>query len=579
MANLTVRQTLEADIPLFGTARMRQIGLILLLLLVIFTIFALFSAFQIANLEDALIVESTPGQLILWLVEQSAEEAPISWLGQAAKSWAASLGQVTLDVTTGMGGVQSLMRLYLLGVGGLAAVGLVGVIINANWSRWALLLTLIGLDILLFIVPTAEGDRSLLLVLAAIFMLLAVLLLAPGRVTKTLGFLVALSAILMTWEVVKSFAESINYQIGLNQPGWNYQSYETLEDSLQALQNGEITALIIDRKDIQDLMPAFPEEETSDTDYPQLRLLSNIDRETRLAGLPVVPNFPGRLGVAVRADEAEQWTSLSSLSRENLGTVAGSFAEERLLSQPRTLVLLDLKIITDLNLPHLQDIAEALTQPARRNGPLLLVRILSDAGLYTWTEALVGFISGGILGFLLGTLFAHSGLMQRGLLPYVVASQTVPILAIAPMVVIWLGANWVSVAVISAYLTFFPVTINTMRGLESPHPNALELMHSYAASKWTIMWKLRFPAALPYIFTALKVSATASVVGAIIGELPSGIRDGLGRAILDFSSDYSLVSTPKLWGAIFVAAVVGIIFFLIVTLVERMLLPQRPQTQ
>jgi NitT/TauT family transport system permease protein len=158
------------------------------------------------------------------------------------------------------------------------------------------------------------------------------------------------------------------------------------------------------------------------------------------------------------------------------------------------------------------------------------------------------------------------------LLPYVVASQTVPILAIAPMVVIWLGAGPVSVAVIAAYITFFPVTINTMRGLQSPQPTALELMQSYAASRWEILWILRFPSALPYIFTALKVSATASVVGAIIGELPSSIRDGLGRAILDFSSDYSLISTPKLWAAIMIAAVVGITFFVIVSVIERIAL-------
>ena len=179
---------------------------------------------------------------------------------------------------------------------------------------------------------------------------------------------------------------------------------------------------------------------------------------------------------------------------------------------------------------------------------------------------------GASLGFVLGTVFAHFGALERGLLPYVVASQTVPILAIAPMVVIWLGAGPLSVAVIAAYLTFFPVTINTLRGLRSPHPTALELMNSWAASRWQIMWKLRFRAALPYLFTALKVSATASVVGAIIGELPSSIRSGLGRAILDFSSDYSAVSTPKLWGAILVAASVGMLSFLLVSLAEWLVL-------
>ncbi len=231
------------------------------------------------------------------------------------------------------------------------------------------------------------------------------------------------------------------------------------------------------------------------------------------------------------------------------------------------------KFASDLNLPHLWQIAEAFGNPSRRNGPPLIA-ILVDAAWFTFREALVGFILGAALGFTLGVVFAHSSLLERGLMPYVVASQTIPILAIAPMVIIWLQAGWVSVAIISAYLTFFPVTINTLRGLRSPDPTMLELMHSYAASPWVILWKLRFPAALPYIFTALKISATASVVGAIIGELPSGIRDGLGGAILNFNSYY--ISGPnRLWATILVTAVVGIGFFLLVTLVETLVLRGR----
>ncbi len=231
------------------------------------------------------------------------------------------------------------------------------------------------------------------------------------------------------------------------------------------------------------------------------------------------------------------------------------------------------KFSSDLNLPHLWDIYEAFGNQSRRNGPTLIT-VLTAAAWFTFREAVVGFVLGGVLGFGLGVLFAHSSLLERGLMPYVVASQTVPILAIAPMVIIWLQAGWVSVAIISAYLTFFPVTISTLRGLRSPDPTALELMHSYAASKWTILWKLRFPAALPYIFTALKISATASVVGAIIGELPSGIRDGLGGAILNFNSFY--ISGPsRLWATIVITAVLGIVFFLLVTLVETAVLRGR----
>ena len=229
--------------------------------------------------------------------------------------------------------------------------------------------------------------------------------------------------------------------------------------------------------------------------------------------------------------------------------------------------VLDFKVASDLNLPHIWDIATAFSEPARRNGPPL-AGILFSAGLFTFREAITGFLLGGFLGLLLGTIFAHVKLAERGCMPYVVASQTIPILAIAPMVIIWLKAGWLSVAVIAAYLTFFPVTINTLRGLRSPDPAMVELMHSYAASDWDILRKLRFPAAMPYIFTAFKVSATASVVGAIIGELPSGIRNGLGGAILNFNQYY--ISGPqKLWAAVVASACVGILFYILVALLEK----------
>lgn len=235
------------------------------------------------------------------------------------------------------------------------------------------------------------------------------------------------------------------------------------------------------------------------------------------------------------------------------------------------------KFASDLNLPHVWDIGGAFFNPSRRNGPLL-IETLFWASLFTFREAVVGFALGTVMGLTLGTIFAHSLWLERGCMPFVVASQTVPIIALAPMIIIWLQAGWLSVAVISAYLTFFPVTINTLRGLKSPDPMALDLMYSYAASTWAILWKLRFPAALPYIFTALKIGATASVVGAIIGELPSGIRDGLGRAILDFNSYY--ISGPaRLWATIFMSAIVGISFFLLVTGLEAFALRRRPNQQ
>ncbi len=550
--------------------------IIILLALVTVTIAVLLAiTFQNLALDAPLLTDSTLGELATWMTDQSGEEAPESVLGQYAKNWAAQTGVEKLDDSILLVTMRNILMVWCVGIALAGVMGIAGLLTHARWTRNVLLASLLGLDMMLFIVPPLENDPTLELILIGITLMLFILLFASGRVTKVLGFLVILSALLVAWEASKSFADSIGYNITLPQQNWAYTSYPTLEDSLNALEAGEITAVITDRKLLDGIVAPMPPDEEIDADslpYPDLRYLTNIDTSQRILFLPIRPEFPGRLVVAVSADTVENWQSVNQFLSEKIGTVAGEFAETNYLAVPSNLILLDLKIFNDLNLPHLQNIAEAFLQPARRNGPLLLVRILANAGLYTWQEALLGFGFGASLGFVLGALFAHSRLLERGLLPYVVASQTVPILAIAPMVVIWLGAGPASVAVIAAYITFFPVTVNTMRGLQSPNPMAVELMHSYAATRWEIMWKLRFPAALPYIFTALKVSATASVVGAIIGELPSSIRDGLGRAILDFSSDYSMISTPKLWAAIIMAALVGITFFIIVSLIERVAL-------
>jgi NitT/TauT family transport system permease protein len=235
--------------------------------------------------------------------------------------------------------------------------------------------------------------------------------------------------------------------------------------------------------------------------------------------------------------------------------------------------------VNDRTLPHIHDMFGQLFEPSRRNGPLL-IHVLGDAALFTAKEALVGFLLGATVGFLIAIVLVHSTLLQRGLLPYIVASQTVPILAIAPMVVVWLGGRglpgWFSVSVIAAYLTFFPVTINALRGLQSADRRALELMHSYAASRWATLWKLRVPAALPYLFAAFKISATASVVGAIIGELPASIQDGLGGAILNFNQYYAS-SPPSLWATNIIASLLGIAFFLAVVGAERLVVRRAPE--
>ena len=182
---------------------------------------------------------------------------------------------------------------------------------------------------------------------------------------------------------------------------------------------------------------------------------------------------------------------------------------------------------------------------------------------------------GSLLGLGLATAFVHSRLAERAFVPYVIASQTIPIIALAPLIVFALGQGVMSVVVIATYLTFFPVTIAMLRGLRSFDPRALELMRSYGASKTGIYTKLRLPASMPYFFTALKIAATASIVGAIIAEDTGGISEGLGRVITTFNQYYS-TGPEKLWAAIFVAGVLGIAFFLVIRVAEIIVLRGRP---
>lgn len=236
---------------------------------------------------------------------------------------------------------------------------------------------------------------------------------------------------------------------------------------------------------------------------------------------------------------------------------------------------LEFRFANDINMPHIWDIFAAFARPGTRNGPPLIFPLL-DAALFTFRIALVGFALGTVVGLGLALVLIHSRLLNRTLVPYIIASQTVPILVIAPIVVIWLRAGWFSIAIIAAYLTFFPVTISAMRGLQSIKPEMLELMQTYAASPLQILLKLRFPAALPYLFVGFKIAATSSIVGTIVGELPSGASDGLGIVVLNFAQYYT-TAPAKLWATILIAALLGIGAYVLVDAAEALALRARRQ--
>jgi NitT/TauT family transport system permease protein len=229
----------------------------------------------------------------------------------------------------------------------------------------------------------------------------------------------------------------------------------------------------------------------------------------------------------------------------------------------------------DLNLPHVWNIALTFGQPFQRGAGATVAQQLFGAALYTWSEAIAGFAIGTAIGLVLATAFVHFRILERAFVPYVVASQTIPIIALAPMVTYVFGAKITAVITIATFLTFFPVTIAMIRGLRAIDPRALELTRSYAASRWQVYRKLRLPASLPYLFTALKIAATASIVGAIVGESPGGIADGLGRVILT-ANQYYITGPERLWAAIVASGLLGVAFFLIVRAIELVVLRGRP---
>src|SRR5579872_2335375 len=235
--------------------------------------------------------------------------------------------------------------------------------------------------------------------------------------------------------------------------------------------------------------------------------------------------------------------------------------------------------VNDITMPHLHTIVKALFQPAQANGPKLIT-VLWHASLFTAKEAAVGLVIGGVVGFAIAVVLSQSRFLERGIIPYVVASQTIPLLAIAPMVVVGLGSkgihDWLAVAVLAAYLTFFPVTINALRGLQSADPRAVELMRSYAAGRWRILWKLQAPASLPYLFAAFRIAAPLSIVGAIISEPSASIQGGLGGAIVNFNQYYS-IEPQELWATNVISALLGISFFLVVMAAERVVVRRAPE--
>jgi NitT/TauT family transport system permease protein len=202
--------------------------------------------------------------------------------------------------------------------------------------------------------------------------------------------------------------------------------------------------------------------------------------------------------------------------------------------------------------------------------PITSRRSLLFHAWVTLSSTLVGFAIGALLGIVLAVLIVHVRTLERSLMPWIISSQTIPILAIAPIVIVVLGSIGITgllpKSIISAYLCFFPVTISMVKGLTSPDPMQRDLMRTYSASLSQTFWKLRLPASLPYLFAGLKVAIAISLVGAIVGELPTGAQAGLGARLLA-GSYYG--QTIQIWAALVGAAALASVLVAVVGLAER----------
>jgi NitT/TauT family transport system permease protein len=239
----------------------------------------------------------------------------------------------------------------------------------------------------------------------------------------------------------------------------------------------------------------------------------------------------------------------------------------------------------DRVMPHVSDIVSRFGDPISRASDESVLSVVLNAVGYSLRLVLAGFAVGLVAGVLLAVVMTRFQIAERAMLPYLVISQTVPLIALAPLIVSWGGkleigglvwSRWMSASLLGAFLTFFPIAVGTLRGLKSPSASSLELMDSLAAPWRSTLFKLRFPAALPYIVPSLKLGAAGSVIGVVVSEISTGLRGGIGRLVIEFgratTSDPAIVYT-----AVLGAAFLGLVMAGLVSVVDAVLMRNRPK--
>jgi NitT/TauT family transport system permease protein len=239
----------------------------------------------------------------------------------------------------------------------------------------------------------------------------------------------------------------------------------------------------------------------------------------------------------------------------------------------------------DRAMPHVWEMLSRYGRPEIRSSDRKIWSVVLAGAWFSFRLALVGFVIGSLLGLGLSIVMARFRFVERGVLPYLIVSQTVPLIALAPLVVSWGGKleifgwewpRWLSASVLGAFLAFFPVAVGALRGLRSAPAAAVELMESYAASWWQTLRKLRFPSAIPYIVPALKLAASSSVIGVVVAEISTGLKGGIGRLIIEYARE-ATGDPAKVFTAVFGAALLGLAMSGFVTLADIYMMRNRPK--
>ena len=239
----------------------------------------------------------------------------------------------------------------------------------------------------------------------------------------------------------------------------------------------------------------------------------------------------------------------------------------------------------DRAMPHVWDMLSRYGRSEVRGSDRKIWSVVLAGGWFSFRLVLVGFLLGATIGVGLAVLMARFRLVERGLLPYLVLSQTVPLIALAPLVVSWGGKlhvggfewpRWLSVSILGAFLAFFPVSVGTLKGLTSAPAAAVELMNSYASSWRQTLVKLRFPAAVPFMIPAFKLAASGAVIGVVVAEISTGLKGGIGRLVIEYARE-ATGDPAKVFTAVFGAAGLGLVMAGIVALGDIVLMRNRPK--